>query len=164
MSVKKVWSNHNKGQGLIEFALILPIFIMFFFSIIDLGRLMYYHTMVDNATRVTMRMISVGISEEEIANNLSSITAPLTGTTTVISSTSTDDQGDLCTQFTLTPASGHVMIVTVTPPYDTSLTIGEQIGVSIHYKMDFLTPISTIFGATADINATYIGRVESPPP
>ena len=41
----------EKGQAAIEFLLVLPIFIIFFFLVVDLGMLMYNYVSISNAVR-----------------------------------------------------------------------------------------------------------------
>ena len=49
----------GRGQSLVEFALILPIFLLFIFGILDLGRAVYaYHTL-NNAAREAARVAIV---------------------------------------------------------------------------------------------------------
>jgi TadE-like protein len=49
----------ERGQSLVEFGLILPIFLLFVFGIIDLGRAVYaYHT-INNAAREAARVAMV---------------------------------------------------------------------------------------------------------
>ena len=51
--------NRERGQSLVEFALILPIFLLFIFGILDLGRAVYaYHTL-NNAAREAGRVAMV---------------------------------------------------------------------------------------------------------
>jgi len=42
---------HKKGQSLIEFALLLPVFLLVAVIIFDLGRAVYYYSAVHNAAR-----------------------------------------------------------------------------------------------------------------
>jgi Flp pilus assembly protein TadG len=63
---------HGRGQSLVEFGLILPIFLLFIFGIIDLGRAVYaYHTL-NSAAREAARVAVVDqtithIQDEAIA-------------------------------------------------------------------------------------------------
>jgi Flp pilus assembly protein TadG len=44
-------SRSHKAQSLVEFALILPVLLMFIVIIIDIGRVFYYYTTIFNAAR-----------------------------------------------------------------------------------------------------------------
>lgn len=65
----------GKGQTLVEFALILPIFILVIFGILDLGRAVYaYHT-INNAAREAVRVAIVDqnttvIADEAVAQSI----------------------------------------------------------------------------------------------
>ena len=52
-------NNRRRGQTLVEFALILPIFLLMMLGILDLGRAVYaYHT-INNAAREAVRVAIV---------------------------------------------------------------------------------------------------------
>ncbi len=52
----------SRGQSLVEFALVLPIFILFLFGLIDGGRLVYQHSVLSQAAREGARLASVEAS------------------------------------------------------------------------------------------------------
>lgn len=43
--------SHSRGQSLVEFALLLPVFVLFVVVIFDLGRAIYYYSAIYNAAR-----------------------------------------------------------------------------------------------------------------
>ncbi len=49
----------SAGQSLVEFALVLPIFILLLFGLIDGGRLVYQHSVLSQAAREGARLASV---------------------------------------------------------------------------------------------------------
>jgi len=49
--VKKKVLKFEKGQDLVEYALILPIFLLILMSILDLGRAVYYYSAIHNSVR-----------------------------------------------------------------------------------------------------------------
>ncbi len=49
--MKKNYQYRNKGQSLVEFALILPIFLILVMGIFDMGRVVYYYSAIHNAAR-----------------------------------------------------------------------------------------------------------------
>ncbi|MGK2851948.1 MAG: TadE/TadG family type IV pilus assembly protein [Candidatus Limnocylindrales bacterium] len=51
-----------RGQSLVEFALVLPIFLLLLFGVIDAGRLVYLHTVLSQAAREGARLTSVEAS------------------------------------------------------------------------------------------------------
>lgn len=52
----------GRGQGLVEFALVLPIFLFMLFGLIDVGRLVYQNSVVSQAAREGARLASVEAS------------------------------------------------------------------------------------------------------
>ena len=54
------------GQSLVEFALILPIFMLVLFGIIDLGRGVYAYNTIQNAAREGVRVAIVDQNEDVI--------------------------------------------------------------------------------------------------
>jgi len=47
------------GQGLVEFALVLPVFFLFLFGLMDVGRLVYMDSVLSQAARESARLASV---------------------------------------------------------------------------------------------------------
>lgn len=50
---------HSQGQGLVEFALVLPVFILLLFGVIDIGRLVYINNALSEGAREGARWGSV---------------------------------------------------------------------------------------------------------
>ncbi len=61
----------NKGQALIEFILILPIFLTIFLGIIDFGRILYEKNRLENVMSDVIDMINIGQSKEKIGLHIS---------------------------------------------------------------------------------------------
>lgn len=49
-------SSKSKGQGLVEFALVLPIFMLMLFGLIDVGRYVYMNSVLSQAAREGARL------------------------------------------------------------------------------------------------------------
>jgi Flp pilus assembly protein TadG len=49
----------NGGQSLVEFALVLPLFLLLFFAIVDMGRAVFVYNSVTNAAREGARLAIV---------------------------------------------------------------------------------------------------------
>ena len=47
------------GQSMVEFALVLPIFLLVVLGLFDLGRAVYYHSTMSNASREAVRLAIV---------------------------------------------------------------------------------------------------------
>jgi Flp pilus assembly protein TadG len=48
-------ASFRRGQGLVEFALILPVLLLFMLGIMEFGRVLYIYTEVSNAAREALR-------------------------------------------------------------------------------------------------------------
>ncbi len=60
--------NIRCGQGLVEFALILPVLLLFMLGIMEFGRLLFIYTEVSNAARETLRAAAATIHRGNDAN------------------------------------------------------------------------------------------------
>jgi Flp pilus assembly protein TadG len=49
------------GQTLVEFAMVLPIFLLLLFGIIEIGRFIFYYSSVYTASREAVRFILSGL-------------------------------------------------------------------------------------------------------
>jgi hypothetical protein len=65
---------HSQAQALAEFALVVPIFLVLVFGIIEAGRFMFYYEVMNHATREGARYAIVNGS-----NSLNCPTGPTTG-------------------------------------------------------------------------------------
>jgi hypothetical protein len=59
---KKSRSGRQRGQALVEFALVSPLFLLVVFSAIDIGRLLYAYTAISSAARDGARTASLSTS------------------------------------------------------------------------------------------------------
>jgi hypothetical protein len=57
--VMRRWRRNSRGQSLVEFALVLPIFLLIFFGLIDVGRVVYLQNAFNEAAREGARYGSV---------------------------------------------------------------------------------------------------------
>ncbi|HSQ17049.1 MAG TPA: TadE family protein [Anaerolineales bacterium] len=109
--------SHTRGQSLIEFALILPIFLLIVMVLLDLGRAVYYYSVIYNAAREGTRYGTVhptdGTGIEAAARDL---TVGLDQSELVIASTLPAD-----------PQTGDIVRVTAT------------------YRFRAVTPLANLF-------------------
>ncbi|WP_423799540.1 TadE family protein [Neobacillus sp. SAB-20_R2A] len=70
----------EKGQSMVETALILPILIMLLFGIVDFGRAFHAYLTLDHAGREAARLASLGKSDTDIRNKVDSSIAGLEST------------------------------------------------------------------------------------
>jgi Flp pilus assembly protein TadG len=59
-------SRRGRGQGLVEFALVIPILLLVIFGIIDFGRAVYAYSTIGNAARTAGRVAIVSQTQSSI--------------------------------------------------------------------------------------------------
>lgn len=105
---------HNqKGQALVELALVLPVLLLVLMAIVDFGRVFHGHLAVTSAARQGAREASLGRTDTEIVGVVRLAAVPLT------------------------PAQ---ITVTVTPAFS-ARHAGTSIEVTVSYAIDILTPL-----------------------
>lgn len=123
----------QKGQTLVETALILPILLMLLFGITDFGRVFHVYLTLDHAGREAAREASVGSDDAVI--NLKIIDAT--------SGLNKDKLG-----------------VSITPVGKVNRASGSEVTIELTYPFDFLTPfIGEVIGPF-NVENTTVMRVE----
>lgn len=124
---------NEKGQSLVELAVILPVVMLVLMGIIEFGIMLNCYLKVENAAREGARSGIVNSSNLEIKNSIIRISPDL-------------------------KAENLTLIVT---PAETYRRPGETLTVSINYKYEMTVPIiSNIFGRTVDLEAKTSMRIE----
>lgn len=103
----------QRGQSLVEFALILPLFLLMFFAMVDFGRGFYTWLLVTNAAREGARVAATQQASPAIQ-------------TRIIDALGGLDQADLT--ITLTNVQG---------------SRGQAVEVDLAYDFEFVTPIGS---------------------
>ena len=143
MQMKKLFKSkkgkNEDGQAMVEFALILPIFLLILCGILDFGWLFYNQLSLNNACREGARYAVVntadGADTQAIINHIENTT------TTVFANDGVD------------------LTVTYSSPSDP--TAGD-ITVTLEADISFFTPVlSTVLGKEKTITSTVIMKVES---
>ena len=132
-------SRKEDGQAMVEFALVLPVFLLILCGIIDFGWLFYNQLSLNNACREGARYAVVNTADNAdtlaITNHIENLT------TTVFANNGVD------------------ITVTYSSPADP--TSGD-ITVSLEADISFFTPVlSTVLGKEKTITSTVIMKVES---
>ena len=60
--MRRPFRRRSRGQSLVEFALVLPMFLLLLFGIIDMGRYVYMNSVLSQAAREGARLASVEAS------------------------------------------------------------------------------------------------------
>ena len=112
--MKKGRNHKNKGQSLVETALMLPVLLLLLTGIIDFGLLFNNYLIVSNASREGARAAAIGSTDEQINTVVDNDTVSL-------------DPDNLT--------------VTITPDETEGKDTGDSVTVTVQYKYSMITPI-----------------------
>ena len=123
----------QKGQSMVEFALILPILLLLVLAIIEFGFMFSDYLSLSNASRESVRYVSLGGSNSGAIERGKEVAVNLEPTKMI---------------FEISPLSE-------------SRERGDSVQVGITYDYEFITPvISVIFGDSLELYAEATMRVE----
>ena len=138
----------RRGQTLVEFALILPIFILVLVGIFDFGRAVYDYNVISNAAREAIRVAIVDQNTAKITNTaVQHSTGIATAANISVSfvDTSTSTTYNRCSDALNGCHLGWQVVVTVTYDYHAATPIiGNLVGV-IHMKSTSKQAIESVF-------------------
>ncbi|NLD50914.1 MAG: pilus assembly protein [Clostridiaceae bacterium] len=124
---------NQKGQSIVETALILPIIILILTGIIDFGLLFNHYLVITNASREAAREAAVGTGDAELHIMVSNMTSSL-------------DQA---------------RVTTTIYPAETLRKKGDEVTVTIEFDNMLLTPvISSIIPNPVHLTSRTVMRVE----
>jgi len=124
---------NNKGQSMVEFTLILPIFLILLLGMFDTSRILSTKIVLQNTARNAARVAAITNSDSSTINEIN------TGTVSL-------DTSKL--NYTITPSESY-------------RSIGENVTININYTIDINTPIiSNIFGDNVIVAGESVMRVE----
>jgi Flp pilus assembly protein TadG len=106
----------ERGQSLAEFALIIPLFLLLMFAIVDFGMGFYSWITVTNAAREGARIGAVGADSATIQQRVKDTAGSLNNSNLTIS---------------VSNAGG---------------SSGQTVGVTVHYNYKLITPLSSLMG------------------
>ena len=122
----------QKGQSLVEFALVLPLLLVLVCGIVDVGRLLFAYSSLNMTTQEAVRMGGLGKTDAEIlAYSKNHISV-----------------GD---------ASG--LVVTITPQ-ESARKSGQDVTVALKYSLPWITPLMTNIIPAPVLSASSTIRVE----
>lgn len=159
---QRIRHDSPRGQTLVEFALVLPIFILLLVGIFDFGRAIYAYNTVSNAAREAVRVgivnqncSAVGTEAQNRAASLDVNFAPTVaapcgpaGTDVVIQFLNSDGS---------TPSGSDNC---VEPNLDPGVPIGCLVEVTVTYEYNAATPIIGNLVGTLDLQASTRQAVE----
>ncbi len=149
----------QKGQGLVEFAVIFPIFALLIFVVVDTGLLMGRYNSVNHATKEGARLAAVGATHDEIVARIKTQSQGLLDGASENCPPSADK--DICVEWIPGPP-GHSSDVG---------QVGSSVKVSIRYKYTLITPLANgrIAGLPVpgvpdgfEVTACAVARLERP--
>lgn len=146
--MSRLWRRPRRGQTLVEFALILPIFILVLVGIFDFGRAVYDYNVISNAAREAIRLAIVdqnttAITIKAVQRSTGIATAANVSVSFVDTSTSTTY--NQCSDAATGCKLGWQAVVTVTYDYRAATPIiGNLVGV-IHMKATSREAIESVF-------------------
>ena len=128
--IMKILKN-QKGQALVEFALILPILLLLVMGILQFGMMLNSYLTIENASREGARVGIIGSTNAEIINAI------------------------IATSPSLDP---NKLTVTITP---TNRVAGDTLTVAINYNYELIVPIiSSLLNNEVTLNSQTSMRVE----
>jgi hypothetical protein len=131
--IKKIHRN-DKGQSMVEMAIILPVLLLILFAIFEFGRILGAYMLIHDLARDGVRYGVVGMSDQSIKDHIMEHDSFL--------SISSDD-------------------INITPSIR---SLGSALTVGIDYEIEIITPIiSSIVPNPINLRAEYVMRVEKLP-
>lgn len=123
----------ERGQALVEFALVLPLMLILFCGVIDFGRIIYANLNLNMVSQEAVRMAGLGDSDE------------------------------LVIQFTednFHAGDSNQLNISISPN-DSLRVSGDYVSVSLEYPISYATPlISSLFPSPFIVNVSSTIRVE----
>lgn len=125
----------EKGQSLVEFALVLPVLLLILFGIVDFGRILHVYLTLDHAGREAARVASIG------------------------------EQSDTKIKDVAEAQGGSIQldrdkVLIVPSETDGGRTSGDTVSITISHDIDFLTPVISQIVGSFKLEDTTVMRVE----
>jgi Flp pilus assembly protein TadG len=141
----------ERGQGLVEFAIVIPVIALFMFGLLDLGRAVFTYNTVAQAARQAARMAIVDQTVDNIKSTAISA-APTVGMTSsdvaVCFKTATTTQQNCSSSTDDCPSSDRVIgclaIVVVSVSYQPMTPIVSTLFSSIGFSSTSIEPIEYV--------------------
>lgn len=123
----------EKGQSLVEMALLLPILLLLLVGIIDIGRVLYTQIHLHLATQETVRLGGLGANDAEMTNFARNYV----------------HVGDVS------------LLEIVINPSENNRNSGQYVNVTLEYPIEFFTPfVSKLVPSTFKMGANSKIRIE----
>ncbi|WP_104105893.1 TadE/TadG family type IV pilus assembly protein [Nocardioides sp. 616] len=139
----------ERGSAAVEFALILPIFMIFLFGIIDFGYMINRGSIINNAARDAAREASLNGTKLQVETVAKNGTAQVGSAPNVTVSVT-------CRKPPVLPAA----VGAPCSAYDTDKASGGTATVTIAYTHKMLTPVGVFFPGGFNLTRTAEMRIE----
>lgn len=138
----------SRGQAMVEFALVAPVFFLLMFAIIEAGRFVYYYELLNHATREGARYAIVNGS-----NSLVCPSGPMPD-----GRTSCDLTGERVKDRVRNAAFGAFGsgVVVPDPLWQPNNERGSTVTVSANYTYSTLVPVVPLPAITVDAESTLV--------
>lgn len=146
------WMHRERGQGLVEFAIVLPVFLLLFFGIVEFGIVLMDQTMLRNASRTAARAGAIQFENS-------------TPTPTALSDADRIAQAKgqaIISAGALLSCPLASPTATVIAPVDTPTPAPQLIRVDLHCQYHPITPIGGILGSNHTLSSSTTRYVEPP--
>lgn len=132
MTRKKTYKS-SPGQALVEFALVLPLFLLLIFAVVEISNVGYSYVTLNNAVRSGARVASLGGLDSNIRNTVTT-SSPLFDT--------------------------NFLNVTITPN-EANRRSGSEVNVNASYEVHLTTPVlSQVLPNPVTIQSSLSMRIE----
>lgn len=136
------WFKDNKGQALVEFALVLPLFLLLVLGIIEFARIFHTHLVVTSAAREAVRKAAVTGNETDIKN------AILNSINSIATSAEEKHYTHIMNESKSPESSSKIWYYVHYPENSGVRKEGDPVEVYIKGRVDIITPlISNIVGS-----------------
>jgi Flp pilus assembly protein TadG len=140
--------NRKRGQALVEFALVIPIFMLLLSGIMDFGVMLFQRMTIINSAREGARaavMVQLPVAPGYIVQTAQGAAVSAAGQAGVTISNS--DVNVVCVQTSVSPTS-----TTLVPGGCNSAVTGDSVKVTVSYSYRTFFPL--LFGASFGLGAT----------
>lgn len=121
----------EKGQSLVEFALVVPLLLLLLFGIMDFGRIFHAYLTLDHAGREAARSASVGKDDATVKS---------------VAVSDASSIGLTADKVSISPGSPR--------------SSGSNVTIKITYPINFLTPVIGQIVGSLNLSDTTVMRVE----
>jgi Flp pilus assembly protein TadG len=145
--IRRLWTSSERGQELVEFALILPLLLLFLFGIIEFGIAVYRYNAVANIGREVARYGSIKPDSVKLADPSDPNSAPIMAHINL----------EIYPRWaTAVPTD----TLTVTPTLTLGNFISSTVNVTVTYQHQFLTgPIMAIAGGNGQLTMRTVSTM-----